>query len=344
MLSAARGARASQRLHVVAAVLCDARNRILLARRPKHLHQGGLWEFPGGKLEHDETPLQGLVRELDEELGIGLSAARPLIQVVHDYDERAVLLDVWWVERWGGQPTPREGQIIEWVPRGSLGDRAFPAADAAVLKAVQLPPVYLISPEPGNDVDAFLARLEVCLAQGAELVQLRIQRPSAAVGEIARRALALFEPHQALVVNGDPALARAVGAHGVHLNSARLRALRSRPLDASYWVGASCHDADELRHAARIGVDYAVLSPVQVTSSHPRAHPLGWRRFRALVAEVAVPVYALGGLAVADLSTAWQHGAQGIASLSAIWNQPQSLQGLRVVGRDRTTVRRYPIP
>jgi 8-oxo-dGTP diphosphatase len=329
MLTSGHKASPSEPLYVVAAALCDDEDRILLSRRPEHLHQGGLWEFPGGKVERDETPLQGLARELDEELGISLKAARPLIQVVHDYIDRRVLLDVWWVAQWLGQPAPREGQTIEWVDRRKLSERAFPAADAAVVSAVRLPPVYLISPEPGRDLGAFLGRLETCLTQGVELVQLRVKRQPAAVAEITRRALSLFGDNQALIVNADPVLARELGAHGVHLSAARLRSLTTRPLDDSHWVGASCHNAEELAHAGRIGVDYAVLSPVEKTSSHSRADPLGWERFQALVAKATVPVYALGGLRVADLAAAWQHGAQGVASVSAVWNHPQSLRALR---------------
>ena len=317
---------------MVAAVLRDHADRILLSRRPEHVHQGGLWEFPGGKVRPGETALQGLARELDEELGIRLRTARPLIQVLHNYPDRSVLLDVWSVAQWRGEPLAREGQTIEWVYRGKVGELALPAADRAVVSALRLPSVYLISPEPGRDLDAFLGRLEMCLAEGAELVQLRVKKEQpATVAEIARRALTLFGDNQALIVNADPALARDVGAHGVHLSAVRLRALKQRPLDSAHWVGASCHNADELAHAGRIGVDYAVLSPVAKTSSHPRAAPLGWRQFQALVAEATVPVYALGGLGVGDLAAAWQHGAQGVASVRALWNHPQSLRGLRLV-------------
>ena len=287
-----------------------------------------MWEFPGGKLERGETPLQGLTRELDEELGIRLRTARPLIQVAHDYSECSVALDVWWVDQWLGRPRAREGQVIEWVARDKLVERAFPAADAAVLSAVRLPPVYLISPEPGRDIGAFLGRLQTCLAQGARLVQLRIKRQTSAVGDIARKALSLFGDGQALIVNADPALARAVGAHGVHLSSARLRAVRKRPLDSSFWVGASCHSAEELGHAERVGVDYVVLSPVRTTSTHSHASALGWQRFQELATEARVPVYALGGLGVADLATAWRHGAQGVASISAVWDHPESLRAV----------------
>jgi 8-oxo-dGTP diphosphatase len=98
----------------------------------------------------------------------------------------------------------------------------------------------------------------------------------------------------------------------------------TRPLDIEQWVAASCHSAPELEHAARIGVDFAVLSPVAATVSHPGAQPLGWGRFRELVAAVPFPVYALGGMQLPDLATARAHGAQGIALMRGIWDAPEA--------------------
>jgi 8-oxo-dGTP diphosphatase len=92
-----------QRIHVVAAVIYGNSNQILIARRAAHLHQGGLWEFPGGKLEANESPYQGLVRELTEELDIRVTSATPFIQVSHDYTDKQVLLDVWQVTAFVGQ-------------------------------------------------------------------------------------------------------------------------------------------------------------------------------------------------------------------------------------------------
>jgi 8-oxo-dGTP diphosphatase len=82
-------------------------------------------------------------------------------------------------------------------------------------------------------------------------------------------------------------------------------------------VGASCHDADELERAALIGADFATLSPVRATASHPGASPLGWERFAELVREARLPVYALGGAGPEDLDRARASGAQGVAGIRA---------------------------
>jgi 8-oxo-dGTP diphosphatase len=129
----------SLRIHVVAAVIYSAEGsqQILISRRPDHLHQGGLWEFPGGKVEMGELPEQALSRELEEELGILITQAQPLLQVSHDYSDKQVLLDIWQVNDFSGQPRGMEGQDCRWVPLAELlgpeSGYRFPAANQAIL-------------------------------------------------------------------------------------------------------------------------------------------------------------------------------------------------------------------
>lgn len=111
--------------------------RILVARRPEGLHQGGLWEFPGGKIEPGEGVEEALARELREELSIGVLDYRPLIQVTHDYPDMPVLLDVWLVRRFSGEPQGREGQPLRWVAAGDLARLPFPAGNRAIIECVQ---------------------------------------------------------------------------------------------------------------------------------------------------------------------------------------------------------------
>jgi len=316
----AREATGPAPVHVVAGVL-ERAGSVLLSRRHGDRHQGGLWEFPGGKLHPGETPRRALGRELGEELGVRVRAARPLIRVPHAYPDRRVLLDVWRVLRWQGEPAGRERQPLRWVPVETLDRRQLPAADEPVVAAVRLPSVYLITPEPGPDRSRFLDRLERSLERGARLVQLRAKL-------LSRDALVPFAAecvrrcHAAgakLLINADPGLVGAVGADGVHLDARRLAGCEHRPLGRDAWVGASCHDAGGLARAVRIGADFAVLSPVARTPTHPGAETLGWDRFRALVEPAAVPVYALGGMGCGNRARAWRHGGQGIAGIRALW-------------------------
>lgn len=303
-----------QRLHVVAAVIDDPKLGILLARRPPHVHQGDLWEFPGGKVESDEDPLKALRRELQEELDILLESAHPLIQIRHDYPDKSVLLDVWRAENWHGTPWGREGQAIEWVRPERLGDYPFPAANQPVIKAAQLPSHYWITPDPDEN---FLPRLEQALQAGVRLIQLRAyDTRTEAYKEWARQALALCERYQAhLLLNADPLTVRANRAHGIHLNSQHLHQVHRLDLQHIGLIGASCHNRADLQRAKELGADFALLSPVRATQSHPDTVPLGWRQFAAWVADSRLPVYALGGMSPRYLNCAWAHGAQGIAGI-----------------------------
>jgi 8-oxo-dGTP diphosphatase len=109
-------------------------NHILIARRADHLHQCGLWEFPGGKVERSETHHQSLVRELLEELNITVISASPMMQIRHDYTDKNITLDIWKVTKYEGNPEGLEGQEIRWVPMAELPNYDFPAANQPILK------------------------------------------------------------------------------------------------------------------------------------------------------------------------------------------------------------------
>lgn len=310
-------------LHVAAAVIVRDPGEVLVARRPDHLHQGGLWEFPGGKVEAGEAVEAALVRELEEELGITPTQARPLIRIPHDYGDRKVLLDVWRVKRFTGQPYGREGQAIRWVEVDALADLSFPAANVPIVAAARLPDHCLITPEPGPPASwpAFLERLEARIAGGARLVQLRAKTlPAADYDALAREAVRIGSRYGAvLLLNAPPRLAAAIPGAGLHLTGQALREVQRRPLAAGRWLSAACHDEGELELARRAGADLLFVSPVKPTASHPGAPTLGWEGLMRLCEESRVPVYALGGMTLADREQAWRHGAQGIAAISALW-------------------------
>jgi 8-oxo-dGTP diphosphatase len=307
-------------IRVAAAVIEDG-GRVLLARRPDGAHQGGLWEFPGGKVEPGEAIGEALRRELAEELGIEVLAHRPLIRVRHAYADREVVLDVHRVNAYRGRPAGLEGQPLAWVDPTELDRYAMPAADRPIVAAVRLPDTYLITPEPTGDPEAFAAMVRRALRRGVRLVLLRgpglaraVLRPYAAATVAACRAAGAR-----LLVGRDRELALDVGADGVHLASSQLIGLSQRPLPRPLLVGASCHDPTELRRAEALDADFAALSPVLATPTHPGAVPLGWDRFAAWVDDAALPVYALGGMTRELVDQAWQHGAQGVAGIRGLW-------------------------
>ena len=312
------------RVEVVAAVLQRPDGSFLLAQRPVGKVYEGYWEFPGGKIESGETAVSALARELHEELGIDVTRAHPWVTRDYDYAHAAVRLRFYRVTEWTGELHGREQQQFEWQPRGALTVAPVLPANGPILRALALPTVYGISNAGDVGVEAFLRRLKLALARGLKLVQIREKGlPGEALAKLTASALELAREYGAnVLLNDAPEVAARLGAHGVHLTSARLMALASRP--ESEWVGASCHDARELAHAAALGLDFVVLGPVTDTASHPGAKVLGWERFNALVRDYPLPVYAIGGLRTDDLTHAWDAGAHGIAAIRGCWQDEQA--------------------
>lgn len=309
--------------HVAVAAIVNERQQVLVSLRPDHVHQGGLWEFPGGKLEAGESVRAALNREIHEELGVSVTRARPLIRIPHRYPDKAVLLDVWRVDAFQGDPHGREGQVVEWLAIDALAARAFPAANRSIIRALQLPVEYLITPEPDGGAERFLRQLRTSLEAGVRLVQLRAKSLKREAYEaLACQVIDLCRCYQASVLlNSEPQLAQRLGADGVHLSGRRLAVTRQRPLPDSLWVAASCHGPEDLAMAERVGADFAVLSPLKTTASHPAADPLGWARFSSWLDDCTIPVYALGGMERSDIDAAIKNGAQGIAAIRALWGK-----------------------
>ena len=316
----------SRYIHVVAAAILDSRNQVLIARRSGNTHQGGKWEFPGGKVEQGESATQALSRELNEELGIQPLAYEPLIKIRHDYPDRAVLLDVWRVTQFKGVPHGREGQPVTWVRLGELQRFTFPEANLPILKALSLPDTYLITPQSSASWPDFLFNLEQLLRQGQKLIRFRAKTFSAEVySQCAQEVIRLCHDYSALIlVDYAPQWRGRFMADGIHLSSRWLMEIQDRPLTKGLWLAASCHDRVEIEKANLIQVDFIVLSPVKFTTSHQHARVLGWETFGALCEWAAMPVYALGGMIPCDIRKARSYGGQGIAAIRSLWPQDTS--------------------
>jgi 8-oxo-dGTP diphosphatase len=306
-------------IQVAVGVIKNPCGQVLISLRHTNLHQGGLWEFPGGKIESHESAKQALVRELDEELGMTITDAMPLITVNHNYPDLAVQLRVLLVENYNGTVKSREGQAFCWVNPDDLINYAFPAANQPIITAAQLPSYYAILDDTVPGV--LLNNLNKILNRGITLIQARLKNLSPAAAQVfLQDARNLCHKHNArLLLNSGIAEWQHVEGDGVHLTSIDLMATQQRPALAQ-WVVASCHNLAELQHAQQIGADFVVLAPVLPTPTHPEAKVLGWEQFTELTAQINLPVFALGGLTHADLSTAREAGAQGIAGIRAFWD------------------------
>ncbi len=307
-------------VHVSAAVLQRPDGSYLLAQRPADKIWAGYWEFPGGKIEPGETAYHALVRELHEELGIEVVTAYPWLTRTFTYPHATVQLHFFRVTGWRGEPHPHEGQQFAWQHPPEVTVAPVLPANAPIIRGLELPDWYAISNVAELGSEVFLQRLQSALNEGLRLIQLREKAlPRSELRALALDMLGIMRPYGArLLVNRDIELAQEVGAHGVQLNSTQLQELHERPsLD---WCGASCHSLDELRRAEQLGCDFALLSPVLATQSHPGQPALGWARFAEWVDGTSIPVYALGGLTRGDMQTAWQQGAHGIALLRQAWS------------------------
>lgn len=311
-------------VHVAVGVIENEQGEILIAKRHAHQHMGGLWEFPGGKVEQGESVYTALHRELAEEINLVLGSSEPLIRIPYHYPDKSVLLDVHRVKQFTGEAQGLEGQEIRWVKKTALADYHFPPANRPILNAVTLPDSLLITGK-FHDSSDFQQRLSEALSTGIKLIQLRAKdEQQETLIELVHLAKSLCQKYSAkLMLNGSVELALSLDTDGVHLDSQRLREYVERPVAENKWLGVSVHNTEELVLANKIAADYTVIAPVLPTNSHPGAPTLGWDAFQRLTEQATMPVYALGGMTEQHRQQANISGAQGIAGISLWWKQDE---------------------
>jgi len=324
-----------KRVHVAVGVIIGADGRILVSRRAEGQHLGGLWEFPGGKVEPGETVNEALSRELLEELAIEPKTQLPLCRIVHNYPDKAVLLDVWKVPSFSGEPEAQEGQPLRWLDVKQLDPDEFPQANKAIIRCLKLPDRFAIfqMPESGNLKSEDIEKLRTVIARAptGSLVRLRRSSSSGRYSETTHNLIGacadICEENNigfvldlltaGPVTSGPytsvPALESLI--RGYHVSSTTLSQLRSRMVPDHLLFGVSCHTPEDIRKAEAIQADYLLLSPVNPTASHPGAKTLGWQGLKEMSETTNIAVYALGGMVPSDLAKAQANGARGIARI-----------------------------
>jgi 8-oxo-dGTP diphosphatase len=290
---------------VVAAVLRNEHGQLLLAERPAGKHLAGLWEFPGGKLEPEETPGQGLKREIAEELGIRVLDSSPLLTLTHHYDDRSVRLMLRETHVWEGNPVGLEGQQLKWVSLEQAQALPMPAADRPIIRVMGLEPRLTAIPKPTECVSKhhFLAALETALRAGARLVH--VSMPSvleAQARQLAQKCADLIRGFNARwILECSPELAGRVRADGVVLRADKLREMEDCRVEEDVLCAVECATHDDLRAAARWGADFALLAA-------------NLEQCASLIADSPLPVFVSIPEMSIELAAARRLGAYGVCA------------------------------
>ena len=321
----------SRIIDVAVGVILRQDGKVLLGDRPMEKPWPGWWELPGGKIEPGESVIEALRRELREELGISVTQARPWVTYIHHYPTTTVRLAFCQVTGWHGEPRGLEGQHLTWADP-IMAPEQFKLLPATLppLQWLQLPDLYLISsagsPEMFPD---FMDKLRNSLAQGVRLVQWREPAwpdgpDTDSLHEAMREALACCHAASArMLINSAHPKSWWQEADGVHLRALDARAFQQSaisplPDKTGKYIGVSAHDVDEVRIARELGADFAVLSPVLSTPSHPGQQGMGWETFARCLSDAGLPVYAMGGLSRSHLERAQSLGAHGVAGIRSL--------------------------
>jgi 8-oxo-dGTP diphosphatase len=300
---------------VAVGVLRAPDGRVLLAERKAGSDAAGFWELPGGQVEPGEGAAEAAARELLEEVGVRACELAPWRVYEHDFPSKRVRLHWFHVRRWSGEPTGREGQRLAWVDPARPTVGPLLASNELVFATLALPDlvaVARVNRAPGGP-DELLARIPSLVADGLRLLIVRaLELAPAQRVQFTRRLRQLRRgTGLRLLLSGTALEARQAGACGLHSSAAALGGLIERP-PTRLWA-VSVHNAADLERASALDADFAILSPVRATASHPEDQPLGWDGLQALAAASPLPVYAQGGLGPGDIGAARSAGALGVA-------------------------------
>lgn len=308
------------RIDVAVAVVFNAGGQVLWGCRPEGKPYAGYWEFPGGKVEPDETVWQALVRELKEELDITALEGGPWFRIEHDYEHANVRLHLYRVWRFEGSPKSLENQRFTWASLDSSDLSPILPATEPLLPKLAQPTVMALS-NYGAGFEACAQRLERGLSNIKTPIYIQFREKALSGNALIQAFEHCYglcqKTGQAMLLNSDTWLNLREHLDALpcplHLTQAHLLSGQFQDLQCA---GASVHDTDSLRIAFDRSLTYAVLGAVKPTPSHPGQPGLGWEKFLESAQGARLPVFAIGGLAAEDIRDAHLHGAHGIAMLS----------------------------
>ena len=281
----------------------------------------GWWEFPGGKLEINESPSEALKREIFEELGVVIKKYKQWTTRRVVEKNKITILYFFLITSWTGMVEGREGQELQWVNLKKYNVTKVLPPNQVIHHALKnnLPDIYAITNLQEISSDNFFQALKRQVNDGLRLIQIREKNLIEAELEalIIRIKKILQHTNVKIIINSSLVLAYKYQLDGVHLNSKQLHELSHFPKDL--LVGASCHSENDLKLAEEKNADFAVLGSVKKTLTHPDLEPMGWVRFNKLVNNSNLPIYSIGGMTNNDVLSSLEYGGIGIASQRAIW-------------------------
>ena len=318
----------NQIVQQVAVGIIENNNHILMATRRLNQPLHDYYEFPGGKVDANETPKQALQRELFEELDIEHIDAQLLLILPWQYPHINVQLHVFLVSCEHTSISAKEQQNLVWAPLDRLHQYRLLPTCLPILSAMRLTRQYYITP-PISSTQLLQGIQALCAkADDQCLIYLRqTQLNQTSYFDLVAAIDALKIPHLTIMQDRLPLFKR----NGLHLNKDLLNTLSVQTLSTinlghhakqpylHHLLGASCHDSKQIQTAQHLGADFITLSPVCKTNSHPNTTAMGWERFQDYAKLTPLPVFALGGLQLDDLIIAQSHYAFGIAGIEHFW-------------------------
>ena len=295
----------------------NSAGRFLVTKRGTGKHLANYWEFPGGKVDPHESFKMALRREMHEEVGICPVQIQKILEFKHQYDDRLLHFQVFKIISYLSKISACEEQQLSWLDSGQLERSNMPAANRAIISALQLPRMYMIADFASIGSDEYLKTIERNLAAGIKLIQLRAHELSEAEYIVmAKKVYPLCQQYgAAMISNCNLKWINHFATHGVHLTTSRLIEIGEHVVSEQFF-SASCHTQAEIEIANRLNIKCILVGPVHTTSSHTAAIGIQWDGFNRLCNIANMPVYALGGVKKSDDQHAIAHGAQGIAGIS----------------------------